>query len=55
MTQPAPNGESRPSPTGMQDGELLSRLNRLQRELNIIVGEIRARFSAGASKKNQPR
>jgi len=55
MTHPVPNGESRPNLTGMPDGELLSRLNRLQRELNIIVGEIRARFSAGISKKNQPR
>jgi hypothetical protein len=55
MTHTVPNGESRPNATGMPDGELLSRLNRLQRELNIIVGEIRARFSAGVSKKNQPR
>ena len=55
MTQPVPNGEPRPNPTGMPDGELLSRLSRLQRELNIIVGEIRARLSAGASKKKQPR
>ena len=55
MTHPVPNGESRPNPTGMPDGELLSRLNRLQRELDIIVGEIRARFSAGISKKNQQR
>jgi len=54
MTQPTANGEARPNPTGMPDGELLSRLSRLQRELNIIVGEIRARLSA-AAKKNQPR
>jgi hypothetical protein len=39
----------------MPDGELLSRLNRLQRELSIIVGEIRTRLSAGISKKNEQR
>jgi hypothetical protein len=55
MTHTVPSGEARPNATGMPDGELISRLNRLQRELNIIVGEIRARFSAGVSKKNQPR
>jgi hypothetical protein len=55
MTHPTPNGEQRQNPTGMPDGELLSRLNRLQRELNTIVGEIRARFSAAASKKNHQR
>ena len=55
MTHAAPNGESSLNPAGMPDGELLSRLNRLQRELNIIVGEIRARFTAGSSKKNPPR
>ncbi|WP_114945600.1 hypothetical protein [Microvirga calopogonii] len=55
MTHSAPNGEERPNTTGMPDGELLSRLNRLQRELNIIVGEIRARLSGGGSKNNQSR
>ncbi|WP_262031544.1 hypothetical protein [Microvirga sp. Mcv34] len=55
MTQSAPLGEERPNTTGMPDGELLSRLNRLQRELNIIVGEIRARLSGRASKNNQAR
>jgi hypothetical protein len=55
MTHPVANGESRPNPTGMPDGELLSRLNRLQRELSIIVGEIRTRLSAGISKKNEQR
>jgi hypothetical protein len=55
MAHPTPNGESRQNSTGMPDGELLSRLNRLQRELNIIVGEVRARFAAGGSKKDQPR
>src|SRR5687768_17292645 len=38
MTQQAPNGNDKPSATTMTDGELLSRLNRLQRELNLIVG-----------------
>ena len=52
MTHSAPNGEDRPNATGMPDGELLSRLNRLQRELNIIVGEIKARLGAGLPRKN---
>jgi len=52
MINPLSNGESRPSTTGIPDGELLSRLNRLQRELNILVGEIRARLSAGSHKRN---
>ncbi len=46
MAQPAPDGGNHPGATGMPDGELVSRLNRLQRELNIIVGEIRSRLSA---------
>ncbi|WP_133239296.1 hypothetical protein [Microvirga sp. KLBC 81] len=32
----------------MDDGELLSRLNRLQRELNLIASAIRARISAAS-------
>ena len=55
MTHPVPNGEAGENTTGMPDGELLSRLSRLQRELNILVGEIKARFSAAASKRNQQR
>lgn len=55
MTQPLPNGKERSPSTNMADGELLSRLNRLQRELNLIVGEIRARLNAGSSRRNQPR
>jgi hypothetical protein len=39
----------------MQDGELLSRLNRLQRELSILVGEIRARLNATSSRRNTHR
>ena len=55
LTMDIADGENREIPTAMGDGELLSRLNRLQRELNAIVGEIRARFSAGGSKRNQNR
>lgn len=36
--------------TGMADGELLSRLTRLQRELDVVATEIRARI-APASKR----
>jgi len=46
-----PNGETPPVTTGMGDGELLSRLNRLQRELNIVAGEIRARIAPAAHRK----
>ncbi len=51
MTQQAPNGNDKPSATTMTDGELLSRLNRLQRELNLIVGEIRTRLAAPPRKR----
>jgi hypothetical protein len=51
MTQQAPDGKDRPSTTTMTDGELLSRLNRLQRELNLIVGEIRTRLAAPPRKR----
>lgn len=36
----------------MDDGELLSRLNRLQRELNLIASAIRARISAASFRKS---
>src|SRR3712207_3908843 len=36
----------------MDDGELLSRLNRLQRELNLIASAIRARISAASFKNS---
>ncbi|MBB4041529.1 hypothetical protein GGR34_003206 [Microvirga flocculans] len=55
MTYPAPIGENRTATTSMPDSELLSRLNRLQRELNTLIGEIKARFNSLASKNNQPR
>ncbi|WP_243368697.1 hypothetical protein [Microvirga solisilvae] len=35
----------------MDDGELLSRLNRLQRELNMIASAIRARISSASYRK----
>jgi len=53
MTQSVPDGEASPHATGIPDGELLSRLNRLQRELNILVGEIRARFTSNGSRRSQ--
>ena len=46
-----PNGEAPPIMTGMADAELLSRLNRLQRELNIVAGEIRSRIAPTTYKK----
>ncbi|MBL0406500.1 hypothetical protein JKG68_21305 [Microvirga aerilata] len=51
MAQSDPDGGSHPGATGMPDGELVSRLNRLQRELNIIVGEIRSRLSAPSRRR----
>jgi len=50
MTLSNADGDLRPQAAGMADGELLSRLNRLQRELNLIVSEIRTRL-AGSSRK----
>jgi hypothetical protein len=35
----------------MEDGELLSRLNRLQRELNLIASAIRARTASASYKR----
>src|ERR671912_2430977 len=49
MTQQLPNGQDGATSAHMPDGELLSRLNRLQRELNILVGEIRARLHMASS------
>jgi hypothetical protein len=53
MATPVSDSEAASPATGIPDGELLSRLNRLQRELNILVGEIRARFTPGGSKRSQ--
>jgi hypothetical protein len=41
--------------SGMPDSELLSRLNRLQRELNVVAGEIRSRIAPSSSKKRYPK
>ncbi len=55
MTQQLPNGEGLGSSgSSIPDNELLSRLNRLQRELNILVAEIRTRLS-GASRRTPHR
>jgi hypothetical protein len=51
MTQPLPNEKERNPGANMADGELLSRLNRLQRELNLIVGEIRTRLATSHRKR----
>jgi hypothetical protein len=40
-----PDSEDADILAGMKDGELLSRINRLQRELNVVVGEIRSRIA----------
>ncbi|WP_134499738.1 hypothetical protein [Microvirga pakistanensis] len=37
----------------MEDGELLSRLNRVQRELNLIASAIKTRASSAPYKKEQ--
>jgi hypothetical protein len=39
----------------MEDGELLSRLNRVQRELNLIISAIRTRVASTSYKKEQPK
>lgn len=46
-----PNGETAPLAPGMPDNELLSRLNRLQRELNVVAGEIRSRIAPSAKRR----
>jgi hypothetical protein len=55
MTQQSPNGEESVSGASIPDNELLSRLNRLQRELNILVGEIRTRLSGAHSRRSPHR
>ncbi|MCG7394106.1 hypothetical protein MHY87_14440 [Microvirga sp. ACRRW] len=37
----------------MEDGELLSRLNRLQRELSLIASAVRTRISSASYKKEE--
>ncbi|WP_152568885.1 hypothetical protein [Microvirga sp. BSC39] len=55
MTQQLPNGEDRLAITHMPDHEILSRLGRLQRELNVLVGEIRTRLNMTSSRRNPHR
>jgi hypothetical protein len=55
MTQPLPNGEDGAAMTHMPDHEILSRLGRLQRELNVLVGEIRTRLNMTSSRRNPHR
>ena len=46
MAQPLSNGGDGAAANQMPDQEILSRLGRLQRELNILIGEIRTRLNA---------
>src|SRR5215208_6799675 len=55
MTQPLSNGEDGAAAAHMPDHEILSRLSRLQRELNILVGEIRARLNANPFRRGPHR
>jgi hypothetical protein len=55
MTQQLPTGEDGAAAARMPDNEILSRLSRLQRELNILVGEIRARLSTNPSRRSPHR
>ena len=55
MTQPLPNGEDGAAAAQMPTQEILFRLTRLQRELNILVGEIRARLNAASSRRSPHR
>lgn len=55
MTQQPLNRHGGTAPTQMPNNELLSRLNRLQRELNILVAEIRARLDTTTPGKDPRR
>ncbi|MCC2652174.1 MAG: hypothetical protein K0R61_495 [Microvirga sp.] len=56
MTQQLPNMEgTASSASSIPDNELLSRLNRLQRELNILVAEIRTRLTGTSSGRTPQR
>lgn len=50
-----PNGEEAQIMTGMPDGELLSRLDRLQRDLDCVAGEIRSRVAPGSYRRRSRR
>ncbi|SCY81103.1 hypothetical protein [Microvirga guangxiensis] len=49
----APAEQRLQSLANMEDGELLSRLNRVQRELNQIASAIRTRISSASYKKER--
>ena len=51
MTLHPSNGEDNQVIVGMEDGELLSRLDRLKRDFDYIVDEIRSRISPGSYKR----
>jgi hypothetical protein len=51
MTLHPTNGEDQQVAAGMEDGELLSRINRLKRDFDLIVDEIRSRISPGSYKR----
>lgn len=55
MTQPLPYADDGTPAAQMPDHEILSRLSRLQRELNILVGEIRTRLNATSSRRSPHR
>jgi hypothetical protein len=50
-----PNGDDTQIMTGMPDGELLSRLDRLQRELDVVASEIRSRVAPGTYRRKNRR
>jgi hypothetical protein len=51
LTLHPPNGEDHHNGVDMEDAELLSRLSRLQRDLNIVAGQIRSRIIPSARKR----
>jgi hypothetical protein len=55
MTQQLPNGSDGAIAPHIPDQEILSRLGRLQRELNILIGEIRTRLNMTSSRRNPHR
>jgi hypothetical protein len=55
IAQPLSNREDSPATAQMPDHEIMSRLNRLQRELNTLIGEIRTRLSGNSSRRDSHR
>jgi hypothetical protein len=49
------NGEASQIMTGMADADLLSRIDRLQRELDVVASEIRSRIAPGSYKRRSRR